>query len=161
MSNSSLNTKRILITGGSGLIGRHLTAALLERGYMVSHLSRKPGSDPDVKTFLWEIGKNKIDEHCIDEVDVVVHLAGAGIADKKWTPQRKKEIVDSRTKSIELIYGLIKSRHNKVSAVISASGVGYYSDRGDELLTETSLPNNDFMAECCIAWKRPLTKVRL
>ena len=154
MSPQPLNSKHILITGGTGLIGKLLTAALLERGYRVSHLSRKPGDNPEVKTYLWDIEKNEIDEQCIDDIDVVFHLAGAGIADKKWTPDRKKEIIDSRTKSIELIYKLVKSKPNKVSAVISASGIGYYSDRGDELLTEESVPNNDFMAECCIAWER-------
>jgi len=154
MSRQPTNNKHILITGGSGLIGKALTAALLELGYNVSHLSRKPGNDPQVKTYLWNIGKNEIDEHCIDEVDTVLHLAGAGIADKKWTAKRKKEIIESRTKSIELIYRVIKSRPNKVSAVISASATGYYSDRGDELLTEDSPPNSDFMAKCCIAWEQ-------
>jgi uncharacterized protein (TIGR01777 family) len=153
MSRQPANNKHILITGGSGLIGKALTAALLERGYRVSHLSRKPGKDPQVKTYLWNIGKGEIDEHCIDEVDTVLHLAGTGIADKKWTAKRKKEIIESRTRSIELIYRVIKSKPNKVSAVISASATGYYSDRGDELLTEDSPPNADFMAQCCIAWE--------
>jgi len=149
---SSLN-KSILITGGSGLIGKLLTAAFLEKGYQVSHLSRKPGNNPQVKTYLWNIAKNEIDEHCIDGIDTIVHLAGAGIADKRWTAERKRELIESRTKSIGLIYKLIKSRPNKVSAVVSASGVGYYSDSGDELMHEESPPNSDFMAQCCIAWE--------
>src|ERR1700754_3107566 len=116
MGKESPVKKNVLITGGSGLIGKALTDELLKRGYQVSHLSRKPGSNPLVKTYLWDIAKNKIDQNCIEGTDIVLHLAGAGIADKRWTGQRKKELVDSRTKSIALIYGLIKSRPNQVSS---------------------------------------------
>ncbi|WP_183556507.1 TIGR01777 family oxidoreductase [Mucilaginibacter sp. SP1R1] len=143
----------ILITGGSGLIGKQLTRALLAKGNTVSHLSRKPGKYPNVKTYIWDIDQGIIDEHCIDGVDTIVHLAGTGIADKLWTESRKKELVDSRTKSIGLIYELLKKRNHQVTSVISASGIGYYSNRGDELMTETSLPLNDFIARCCVEWE--------
>jgi hypothetical protein len=147
------NSKHILLTGGTGLIGQHLTEQLLEKGCRVSHLSRSAGKDARVKTYLWDIAKGDIDEHCIDGIDIVVHLAGAGIADKPWTDQRKKELIDSRTKSIGLIYGLLRSKKNRVKAIVSASAIGYYSDRGDELMTEESSPSDDFMARCCIAWE--------
>jgi uncharacterized protein (TIGR01777 family) len=153
-------TKHILITGGTGLIGKKLTDALLSRGYQVSHLSRETGNNPKVKTYLWDVAKGKIDKHCIDEADTIFHLAGAGIADKRWTDKRKKELVESRTKSIGLIYDLMKSRPNKINTVISASAIGYYSDRGDEILTEDSLPNSDFMAQCCIAWEQAVDEGR-
>jgi len=146
----------ILITGGTGSIGKRLTDALLEKGYHVSHLSRKPGNDPQVKTFLWDVSDNKIDEQCIEGVDIVIHLAGAAIADGRWSDERKKEIIESRTKSIGLIYISIKSRPNKVSAVISAAAVGYYGDRADELMTEESSVGNGFMPECCIAWEKAI-----
>lgn len=145
--------KHILITGGTGLIGFNLTQQLLTKGYRVSNLSRAPGKNPDVKTYLWDVDEGRIDEDCIDGVDTIVHLAGAGIADKPWTAQRKQEIIDSRTKSIELIYGLLKNKDHNVKAVISASAIGFYSDRGDDLMTEHSPPSNDFMAECCLAWE--------
>jgi uncharacterized protein (TIGR01777 family) len=144
----------ILLTGGTGLIGKHLTQALLEKGHKVSHLSRKPGNDPRVTTFLWDIAAGKIDEQCIDGVDMVLHLAGAGIADKRWSEKRKKELIESRTKSIGLIYGLIKNKPNKVNSVISAAAIGYYGDRGDELLTEESAPGKGFLPECCVAWEK-------
>ena len=147
-------TKSVLITGGSGLVGTLLTDALLAKGYQVSHLNRKPGKNPQVKNYLWNIAKGEIDEHCIDEVDIIIHLAGAAIADKRWTPKRKKELVESRTKSIELIYKLIKSKPNKISTVVSASAIGYYGDRGDELLAEDSSAGDGFMPECCIAWEK-------
>jgi NAD dependent epimerase/dehydratase family enzyme len=140
-------SKHVLLTGGTGLIGKHLTHLLLDQGYTVSHLSRSKGKDPRVKTCLWDISKGQIDEASIDGVDVIVHLAGAGIAEKRWTNTRKKEIVDSRTRSIELIYGLLKEKEHKVHAVISASGISYYGDRDDELLTEDSTAANDFLAD--------------
>lgn len=146
--------KHILITGGTGLVGKLITDELLREGYIVSHLSRKPGTDPRVNTYLWNVAQGEIDGHCLDGVDTVLHLAGAGIAEKRWTAKRKKEIIESRTKSIGLIYQLIKNKPNKVNTIISASATGYYSNRGNELLTEESLPNNDFMAKCCIAWEK-------
>ncbi|MBB3055026.1 TIGR01777 family oxidoreductase [Mucilaginibacter gotjawali] len=148
-----MNPKSILLTGGTGLIGSSLTKQLLDKGYTVSHLSRSPGRDPRVKTFLWDVHKGEIAEHCIDGVDVIIHLAGAGIADGRWTEARKKEIIDSRTKSIQLIYGLLKTRKHQVKSIISASAIGYYSDRGEELMTEESTPFTDFMAKCCVEWE--------
>jgi uncharacterized protein (TIGR01777 family) len=146
--------KHILMTGGTGLVGRRLTEQLLEAGYEVSHVSRSPGKDPRVKTYLWDVENERVDGHCIDNIDIIIHLAGAGIADKRWSDKRKKELTDSRTKSIELIYDLLRTKENKVKTVISASAIGYYSDRGDELLTEESPPQTDFMAQCCIAWEK-------
>jgi len=149
---NSLN-KHILLTGGTGLIGSHLTEQLLKKGYRVGHLSRSAGKDARVKTFIWDVDNGGIDERCIDGVDMVVHLAGAGIADKRWTDQRKKVMIDSRTKSVGLIYNLLCRKKHQVNSIISASAIGYYSDRGDELMTEDSPPSNDFMAKCCIAWE--------
>jgi uncharacterized protein (TIGR01777 family) len=153
MSGRTINNKHILITGGSGLIARLVTDELLNQGYSVSHLSRRPGNNPKVKTYLWDVYKGEIDENCLEGISTVLHLAGENIAAKRWTDKRKKAIIDSRTKSIELIYQLIKNKPNQVNTIISASAIGYYSDRGDELLTEDSPPNNDFMAQCCIAWE--------
>jgi len=152
---STMNPSKthILLTGGTGLIGSHLTEQLLENGYRVSHLSRSAGKDDQVKTFIWDVDKGEIDEQCIDGVDIVVHLAGAGIADERWTDERKKVMIGSRTKSIGLIYDLLRRKKHTLNSIISASAIGYYSDRGDELMTENSPPSNDFMARCCIAWE--------
>ena len=151
-------SKHILLTGGSGTLGKDLTQLLLSKGYTVSVLSRKPGNDPQVKTFTWDIAKGKIDENCIDGVDTIVHLAGAGIADERWTNERKKELIMSRTRSIALIYELLSKRTNIVTSVISASGIGYYSDRGNELLTEDGEPYRDFLGECCIQWEKAVNE---
>ncbi len=146
--------KHILITGGTGLVGKHLTMLLLNRGYTVSHLSRKENNTPKVKTFLWDVQKGTIDQSCIDGVDMIVHLAGAGVADKRWTDERKQEIVNSRTRSISLVYALLKQYPNQVKKIISASATGYYSDRGEELMTEESSPAGDFLGKCCIDWEQ-------
>ncbi len=147
------NYKNILLTGGTGLIGASLTRRLLKKGYNVSHLSRSPGDNPQVQTYLWDVEKGIIDDTCVDGIDTIIHLAGANIAEERWTDERKKTIIGSRTKSIGLIYQLLKRRPNMVKYVISASAIGYYSDRGDELMTETSSPANDFMGNCCVAWE--------
>ena len=111
--------KCILLTGGTGLIGRQLTEQLLAKGFRVNHLSRTPGKYALVKTYLWDVDKGEIDADCLDGVDTVIHLAGAGIAEKRWTDERKKLMIDSRTKSIALIYHAIKNKPNQVTTVIS------------------------------------------
>ncbi len=85
---------------------------------------------------------------------MIVHLAGAGVADKRWTDERKQEIVNSRTRSISLVYALLKQYPNQVKKIISASATGYYSDRGEELMTEESSPAGDFLGKCCIDWEQ-------
>jgi uncharacterized protein (TIGR01777 family) len=150
--------QHILLTGGTGAIGGYLTDLLLEKGYRVSHLSRSQGKDARVKTFLWDVAKGEIDAHCVDGVDTIVHLTGAGIAEKRWTEKRKKELIESRAKSIGLIYNLFREKPHQVKSVISASAIGYYSDRGDDLMTEDSPPSNDFLARCCTEWELAVDK---
>lgn len=145
--------KRVLITGGSGSVGKHLSELLLSKGYEVAHLSRSKTSLPNIKTFLWNVEQNQIDEQCIDGVDIIVHLAGAGIADSRWTDERKKVIIESRTKSIQLVYQLLKTHIHQVKTVVSASASGYYSERGDAIMKETDSPNNDFLGECSVLWE--------
>ena len=145
--------KHVLLTGGSGLIGKHLTQLLLDNGYEVSHLSRTPETMPGVKTYLWNVEKNEIDAACIIGVDTIIHLAGAGVAENRWTDKRKKEIVNSRTRSIWLIYDLLKKKNHLVKSVISASATGFYGDRDGQILTEFTTPGNDFLAEVCQKWE--------
>lgn len=152
-----MTNKTILITGGTGLIGKRLCRQLLDKGYRIHLLSRssKPDSDPRIKTFVWNVEKNEIDERCIEGVEAVIHLAGEGIVDKRWTEQRKHDIISSRTESIRLIYELIKKQTSlSVKHIISAAAIGFYADRGNELLKEESLPGKGFLAESCIAWEQ-------
>jgi uncharacterized protein (TIGR01777 family) len=106
-----------------------------------------------VKSYLWNVDKGEIDAACITGVDTIVHLAGAGVAEKRWTKKRKQEIIESRTKSIQLIYDLLKEKNNVVKSVVSASATGFYGDRDGQLLTENTVPGEDFLAETCIKWE--------
>jgi uncharacterized protein (TIGR01777 family) len=147
-------SKKVLITGGSGTVGQHLSQLLIQKGYDVAHLGRSKGKNTAIKTYLWDIEKQQIDAHCLDGVDVIVHLAGAGIADSKWTNERKKTIIESRTESIKLVYNLLKKHPNQVKTIVSASASGYYSDRGDEWMLETNTPKTDFLGHCSLLWEQ-------
>ena len=148
-----MKTHHILITGGNGLVGKPLTQALLAQGHQVSHLSRQPSTLPQVTAFGWDIPMGQIDERCLEGVDTIIHLAGADIASEPWTPQRKAELIRSRTDSIRLLYQLMHKQPHSVHSVISASGIVYYGDRGNELLSETSSPATDFLADCTRQWE--------
>lgn len=146
-------SKHILITGGTGLLGKILTKELQNQGHHVSILSRNPEKVKGVKAFYWDVEKQEIDEQCLDGIDTVIHLAGEGIADKKWTFKRKQEIIDSRVNSIQLIYQLMSKNQNRVKAVVSASAVGFYGDRADEILTEESNKGTGFLSDACHFWE--------
>ena len=154
-------SKKVLITGGSGTVGQHLSQLLINKGYEVAHLSRSIGENPNIKTYLWNVDKRQIDEHCIDGVDYIVHLAGAGIADSRWTQERKKTIIESRTESIRLVYQLLKKHPHQVKSVISASASGFYSERGSQWMTETDKPNSDFLGYCSVLWEQAVDEAKL
>jgi uncharacterized protein len=145
---------KVLISGGTGLIGSHLTEFLLDKGYDVRHLSRTRGSNERVQTFIWDVDKMEIEKEALLGLDFVIHLAGAGVADKSWSSKRKKEILESRTKSSKLLIDVIKGLEKKPEAFISSSGVGYYgSDTGEELISESHPAGDDFLAEVCRSWE--------
>ena len=146
--------KKILVTGGTGLVGNMLTKKLQDQGYEVSIMTRSPEKVKHIKAFYWDIKKQEIDEKCLDGVDTIIHLAGENIADGRWTEERKKALVSSRTKSIGLIYDLMKRKEHQVKTVLSASAVGFYGDRGEEILDETSKPGTGFLAYCCEEWEK-------
>ncbi|WP_113651880.1 TIGR01777 family oxidoreductase [Pedobacter namyangjuensis] len=146
--------KNILITGATGLVGRTLVPALQKQGHNIAVLSRKQTEIKDVRVFLWDVYKEKIDKKAFEGIDTIIHLAGEGIADKKWTVERKKQLIDSRVRSADLLYKAVKETNAPVKSFISASAVGFYGDRNEEILTENSLPGNDFLAECCIKWEK-------
>ena len=139
----------ILITGGTGLIGRALTEKLISEGHTVAILSRSGGD------FIWNVKEHYMDPLALQNVDAIVHLAGAGIADKRWSVARKKEIVDSRVESERLLVDTLASNNHQVKTVVSASGIGYYgSDTGEINCTELSNPGSDFVAECTKEWEK-------
>jgi NAD dependent epimerase/dehydratase family enzyme len=95
---------KVLITGASGLVGTRLTQLLKDAGYKVVHLGRGEQKDSDVPQYKWDVEKGKLDEAAFEGVTTIIHLAGASIADKAWTEERKKEILDSRIKSAGLLH---------------------------------------------------------
>src|SRR5262245_51746807 len=124
------NRKSILIAGASGLIGTRLTELLSQKGHQVFHLGRhkKNGAVP---SFTWDVMKGTVDEGAFDTVDTVINLAGAGIADERWTEKRKKEILQSRTKAVEALRHELQSNSHHVKTFITASAVGYYGVEDD------------------------------
>ena len=146
-------TRRVLIAGGSGLIGSRLTELLVEQGYHIHILSRK--KRPNTKTtsyFQWDFSAMTIDSEAVD-VDYIINLTGAGIADARWTEKRKELLMSSRTNAAKLILQAIQKSSSKPKAYVSASAVGFYGDRAAEVLTESSAPGEGFMADCCVAWE--------
>jgi uncharacterized protein len=153
-------SKRILITGASGLVGSRLTSLLLAKGYEVAHLSRsKSGSVP---TYVWDVNRQTIDKEALKDVHTIVHLAGANVADKRWTEKRKKEIIDSRVKSTALLFNELKSGHHSVENFISASAVGYYGFKDpDKVFREENPAGDDFLAQVTKLWEHAVDKISM
>ncbi len=153
-------SKIVLVTGGTGLVGTRLTSLLIEKGCQVRYLSRNPGKVSEVESFSWDIDRQTIDEKALDGVDYIIHLAGAGVADKKWTTQRKKEILQSRTKSTEVLRSALANKDHQVKAFISASAVGYYGwDTGGVWKKEDSRFGDDFLATVTKSWEAEVDQV--
>lgn len=157
----------ILITGGTGLIGSALSKMLTAKGHKVIILSRaqEPSTDSNISYAVWDVKAQTIDRLAVAEVDYIVHLAGAGVADQKWTPDRKKEIIESRTESSALLVKALKEIPNKVKAVISASAIGYYGDdekrtARKKTFTEDMRPDKEFLGETCRLWEESIEPVQ-
>lgn len=149
----------VVVTGGTGLIGTALTKALVQKDYEVIILSRSIQSSSQKNIFyrVWNVKKQSIDEEAIKKADYIIHLAGANVAEKRWTQKRKKAIVYSRVKSGELLVKAVKQTPNKIKKIISASAIGYYG--ADEAIPnskpfiETNLPYNDFLGSTVQNWE--------
>ena len=121
----------VLITGGTGLVGSMLSRMLVKKGYKVIILTRDTGNkrrEDNISYATWNVNKQEIDLAAIQTADYIIHLAGAGVVDRKWTAGYKKEIVESRTLSSKLIADTIRNHSNKVKAIISSSAIGWYGD---------------------------------
>jgi uncharacterized protein (TIGR01777 family) len=147
--------KKVIITGGTGLVGQRLTTLLKHKGFEVNILCRNPKRPNE---FKWNIEEGYIDERVFEQASAIIHLAGAGVADKRWTEERKKEIIESRTKSARLLYKYLSGSKYPVASFISASAVGFYGDRKSELLTEDSSNGSGFLAEVCKVWEEEAEK---
>jgi hypothetical protein len=144
----------VLITGGSGLIGKHLTSSLLAKGYSVSHLSRKIKKEGRVRSFFWDPEKRLADSEAFKGVDYIIHLAGANIGEKRWTIRRKRVILESRVNSAGFLFETVQSLGIKLKGFISASASGIYgSEASEKIFDETDPPAGDFLGSICRAWE--------
>ncbi len=151
--------KTVLIGGGTGMIGMRLSHILRDEGYKVHHLSRKADPTAEFPAFSWDLKKGTIDETAVERADYIINLAGAGIADGRWTEKRKKIIIDSRVNSAHLLLKTIQKLDKKPQAYLSSTAIGYYGNRGDERLHETDAPGEGFLTESCLAWEKSIHDV--
>ena len=160
----------VLITGGTGLIGKNLTRHLTSKGYEVIIVSRKPthaSDDPKISFANWNVEEQKIDSDAIAKADYIINLAGAGVMEKKWSENYKKGIIESRTRSGELLINALQKNTNNVKAFISASAIGWYGGDTKALLhkngfIETDPADKKFLGETCRLWEEsiePVTKL--
>ncbi|MEL1241639.1 TIGR01777 family oxidoreductase [Flavobacterium flavipallidum] len=150
--------KNVLISGGTGFVGKHLTSLLVSHGFSVSVLSRrKQVNTDDVFYYTWNLEAQTIEEEAIKKADYIIHLAGEGIADKRWAKKRKAAILSSRIETAQLLYNALEKNNKKVEAIISASAVGIYGAiNGRAICTEEMQPANDFLGYTCQKWESSL-----
>ncbi|MEM9774280.1 MAG: TIGR01777 family oxidoreductase [Chloroflexota bacterium] len=154
---------RIVIPGGSGLIGRVLASKLAEKGYEVIILSRSPEKVHDlpngVSAKSWDGSTAEGWGHLADGAKAIINLAGAGIGDARWTDARKQIILDSRLESTQAVVSAIEEAKVKPEVLIQGSAVGFYGDRGDEELTEDSASGSNYLADVTVAWEKAAVPV--
>jgi uncharacterized protein (TIGR01777 family) len=154
---TSVNQKRnlsVLITGGGGLIGKHLTSILTDAGYNVSHLSRNIKKPGDIRVFMWDPEKMVIDLLSLDGIDFIIHLAGTNIGEKRWTGKRKEEIINSRVDSARFLHKTITDNRIPLKAFISASATGIYGiATSTKIFVENDPPAHDFLGLVCRQWE--------
>lgn len=155
----------VLITGGTGLIGKAITTLLTNKGYHVILLTRKAPKEksdaPNINFALWDIKKRTIDISALQKADHVIHLAGAGVVDKKWTAAYKKEILESRTESSKLLITTLKNNSNKVKTIVSASAIGWYGEdavKDGKVFVETDAAATGFLGETCRLWEQSISQ---
>lgn len=168
-SNTSMS-RTILITGGTGLVGTALVSALLQRDYRLILLTRTRhtqslpyATHPAVRYSYWDPAHAELDVEVLEQADHIVHLAGANVADKRWTAARKKEIADSRVQSGRLLVDRLKQIAHRPLSFVGASAIGWYGADSNEQaapFTENDLPDAGFLGNTCQQWEEstaPLT----
>ena len=154
----------VIITGGTGLIGGALSRFLESRGFEVIILTRKPrehrSNSPGITYAAWNPEEQTVNEEAFEKAKYVINLAGAGVADKPWTEKRKKEIVESRTKSSELLIRAMSRIPNQIVSVVSASAIGWYKERSAGQSLETDPPDKGFLGETCRLWENSILPVQ-
>lgn len=150
----------IVVTGGTGLIGRHLIPRLLESGHQVTVVTRNPEKARqilDSRVILW---KGLEDKKNLNHVDAVINLAGEPIADKRWTEQQKERLCQSRWSITQTLADLINASDTPPAVLISGSAAGYYGDLGEVVVTEEEPPHNEFTHKLCARWEQIASSVQ-
>ncbi|WP_291493410.1 TIGR01777 family oxidoreductase [Desulfurella sp.] len=151
----------ILITGGSGLVGRKLSKILDQKGHSVAILSRKQ-ENSNYKVYTWNIEQNQIDIKAIEESDCIVHLAGANIGEKPWSKNQKQLILDSRVNSANLLFNTAKKINKSFKCIVSASAVGCYGAvTSNHIFKETDPFGDDFLGNVCKNWESSIDQFQL
>ncbi len=145
-----MQNKNVLITGGHGFLGSHLISHFESEGLIVKTLSRQNRSS---NSYKWNIENRSIDTNAFHETDTIIHLAGSGIASKRWTSNYKKEILNSRIDSANLLFETLKSTKHNVRLLISASAIGIYGNSGDTWVEEDNHLADSFLTETCRKWE--------
>lgn len=148
--------KKIIIAGGTGLVGQALSKRLKELGYEVFLLSRKRHA----QGYVWDPSQHYIVEGALEHTFAVVNLAGAGIADKFWTVKRKKVITESRVSAAKTFEKAFENPQSRPEVYISAGAIGYCGNRGEEWLTESAQKGSDFLASSCVAWENAVQQLK-
>lgn len=144
----------VLITGGTGLIGAHLTKMLTDRGYEVAILSRARSKVGQTPTYIWDLNKFEIEKEAIANADYIIHLSGSNIGEKRWSSKRKQQIVDSRIRSGQLILDEVEKQNKNLKAFISASAIGYYgTTTSNRIFHEMDPAGDDFLGRTCREWE--------
>jgi uncharacterized protein (TIGR01777 family) len=140
----------VLISGGSGLIGRYLTSILVAEGFKVSLLSRQAKRSGELRSWRWDPEKGYLDPAAFEGIDFLIHLAGANIGERNWSFYRRREIISSRVDSANLLFRTVRENNYKLNAFICASAVGYYGSMTSErIYSEEDPPSNDFLGRTC------------
>ncbi|NEW77954.1 MAG: TIGR01777 family protein [Gelidibacter sp.] len=143
----------ILVTGGTGFIGKKLCELLRNKGHKVAILSRNQNPKPN--NYYWNTETRHIDAKAIIEADYIIHLAGEGIADKRWTPQIKKDLINSRVDTANLLFEKVKELNPNLKGFIAASGIGYYgATTSEKIYNENDAAGEDFISEICKVWEK-------
>jgi uncharacterized protein len=155
--------KAIIITGGTGMVGNSLTNYLIEKGYSVHILSRntkKKEVNSRIKYFKWDTDQQTYDDNVFSNAVAIVNLAGAGIADKRWTKNRKQEIVESRVAAGNLVTKMLLNETHQIKTLIQASAIGWYAPNASlNQYQEDLAPNNDFLGTACNAWENSVNQI--
>lgn len=154
--------EKVLITGGTGLVGKHLCKVLSDKGYDVAVLSRSRSRDmlTDIPRYHWDIDKNELDQRAINTCDHIIHLAGVNIGEKRWTKHQKQKILDSRIATANLIFNHLDKQNSRLKTFISASAVGYYGSKTSEKIhLETDLPDDSFLGDICKRWEQSVDQI--